>query len=557
MKDVIYIDIEDDITAIIGKVKAAGTKIVALVPPKRIGVLQSVVNLKLLQRAAGSVDKHVVLITSDASLTSLAAGLKMPVAKNLQSRPEIPNVPNAPVANEEVINGEELAVGEVAKSLSGDQPIKRTAAEDISEQIDLKNAANPTPVAAVASTAPATKPGLKLNSKPQGASKIPNFDIFRKRLFLIIGGGALLIMVLVWAFAFAPHATVTITAKTTAVNIDRTLSLKPSLQQSDVPGLSLKPNVQQLKKSVAAEFDATGSKEIGNKASGQVTVTNCEFTQGFTIPAGSIFTAANGKQFKNAQPVSLSGYTQQSKCNDTAKAVTVEAATHGPEYNISAQSYTISGISGEVTASGAEMSGGTKETVTVISQGDVDKAKDQLAQQDTNAAKAELKKQFKEDILIIEESFMTEVGKPAASPAVGEQAKRAKVTVETTYTLIGLPRDDVKTILTTVVNDALKDKSDQQAYSLGENTIMFQNFEKRDGGNYSTRLVTTGYIGPKINTEELAEKLVGKRYGEIQAVVNEIPGVNNVDIKFSPFWVTTAPSKDKIDVRFTVANEAK
>src|ERR1051325_6917294 len=91
-KDVIYIDIEDDITAIIGKVKEASNKIVALVPPKRVGVLQSAVNLKLLQKAAKAADRRVVLITSDHSLMALAAGLSLPVARNLQSRPEIPKM---------------------------------------------------------------------------------------------------------------------------------------------------------------------------------------------------------------------------------------------------------------------------------------------------------------------------------------------------------------------------------------------------------------------------------------------------------------------------------
>ena len=41
-KDVIYIDVDDDVTAIIGKIKNTNEKIVALVPPKRSGVLQSV-----------------------------------------------------------------------------------------------------------------------------------------------------------------------------------------------------------------------------------------------------------------------------------------------------------------------------------------------------------------------------------------------------------------------------------------------------------------------------------------------------------------------------------
>ena len=47
-KDVIYIDVEDDITAIVGKVKASKERIIALVPPKRVGVLRSAVNMRLI-----------------------------------------------------------------------------------------------------------------------------------------------------------------------------------------------------------------------------------------------------------------------------------------------------------------------------------------------------------------------------------------------------------------------------------------------------------------------------------------------------------------------------
>ena len=65
-KDVIYIDVEDDITTIISKIKASKERIIALVPPRRIGVLQSAVNIRLLARAATSADKRIVLITNDS-----------------------------------------------------------------------------------------------------------------------------------------------------------------------------------------------------------------------------------------------------------------------------------------------------------------------------------------------------------------------------------------------------------------------------------------------------------------------------------------------------------
>src|SRR5690554_2542218 len=111
-KDVIYIDIEDDITSIIEKVKEAGSKVIALVPPKRAGVLQSVVNLKLLQRTAEADDKRLVLITNDRSLTALASGVQIPVAKNLQSKPELAPVAALAVDDEEIIDDDTLSVGD-------------------------------------------------------------------------------------------------------------------------------------------------------------------------------------------------------------------------------------------------------------------------------------------------------------------------------------------------------------------------------------------------------------------------------------------------------------
>ena len=74
-KDVIYIDVDDDVTAIIGKIKKAKEKIVALVPPKRAGALQSAVNLRLLERMAKTDKKQLVLITNNAALVGLAAKL--------------------------------------------------------------------------------------------------------------------------------------------------------------------------------------------------------------------------------------------------------------------------------------------------------------------------------------------------------------------------------------------------------------------------------------------------------------------------------------------------
>ena len=86
-KDVIYIEPEDDITDILEKIKKTKNKIVALVPPKKAGVLRSAVNIKLIAKTAARSNKTTVLISSDESLMKLAMAANIPVAKTLQSKP--------------------------------------------------------------------------------------------------------------------------------------------------------------------------------------------------------------------------------------------------------------------------------------------------------------------------------------------------------------------------------------------------------------------------------------------------------------------------------------
>jgi hypothetical protein len=92
----LYVDVDDEITAIIERVKSAKGGIIALVLPKRATVLQSIVNMRLLKRAAESEKKNLVLVTSEASLLPLAGLVGMHVAETPSSKPTIPPRPDMP-----------------------------------------------------------------------------------------------------------------------------------------------------------------------------------------------------------------------------------------------------------------------------------------------------------------------------------------------------------------------------------------------------------------------------------------------------------------------------
>ena len=115
-----------------------------------------------------------------------------------------------------MIDGGKLAVGDMADSA------KRSKKSDEDSAVDN----------AIADANKKESKGLDSLKKMVKKPKVPDFNTFRKK-FLLIGGGALLLIVfLVWAIWFAPHATVVISAKTTSMTVSDTVSLNETATTS-------------------------------------------------------------------------------------------------------------------------------------------------------------------------------------------------------------------------------------------------------------------------------------------------------------------------------------
>lgn len=549
-KDVIYIDVEDDITAIIGKVKDAKHKVVALVPPKRIGVLQSTVNLRLLARAASQSDKHLVIISNNSALIALAAAAKLPVAKNLQSKPEIAEIAALDIDDgEDVIDGAQLPVGELARTagMSSQQivtvsnPAIDTAIEENAAEDTIKRALPP---------APGQMPG---KARTKSGIKVPNFSDFRKKLLLIIAAGVLLIGFLVWGIFFAPRATVLITARTSDSSVNNAISLGNDLT-TDLVANTIKTTTQQTKKASSVEFEATGSKEVGEKATGAVKLSKQSLSS-VTVPAGTQLTTIGGLAFATNAAVTLPAATADpscfpSFCPQTAN-VDVTAAAGGSKYN--ATSGGLSGAPSGVSASfTGPTAGGTDKTIKVVTQDDIQKAVEQLKTQNTDAIKKDLRTKLG-DVVVIDQSFKIDQAAPVSAPALDQEVAvgvKPKLTSEVTYGLSGVAKNELNDYLDAHYAKQLDGIKDQRTYNNGLSNVTFTNLNPIDTG-FTGNIVATAKIGPKIEDSVIKDSAKGKRYGEIQSSLEAIQGVDNVDVKFWPFWVNTAPSDvKKINVEF-------
>lgn len=538
-KDTIYIDVDDEITSIIEKVRSSSDKIVALVLPKRAGVLQSIVNMKLLKRSADTQKKRIVLITSEAGLLPLAGAVGLHVAKTLQSKPAIPAVPDGPELEKE-------APEEVAEPpLDPEKPVGELAGlapttDEETIEVDNDDVAASAAAGAVAKSA-----------KPPKGLRIPDFNKFRLRLILGGLGAVLLIVGLYMANFVMPAAKITIKTDTQTVNAALKFTSSPNVKEFDEEKSIVPATIKEVKKTDSQKAQATGQKDLGEKAKGKVTLAlkDCS-VDAVTVPAGTGVSTDN-LTYITTQPATLNSVKIGGNCqnnsfpNISTKTVEVTAQNAGEQYNISdGRTFSVSGYSSVTGSNGDDMSGGTSKVVKVVSQGDVDGLKQKIIDGLTTNAKEELRQQFKSEGLIpLEDTSQT--GQPVviSSPNANEEAQEVSLSVTMTFNMQAVKEEHIAKL----VEASVKDKIDTSRQKISDNGLdngaVFQINERRPNGDVTYGLQTLVTAGAQIDTEALKKEIAGKKGGDVKNLIQGRPGVKDVAVDFSPFWVNKVPKK--------------
>lgn len=540
-KETIYIDIDDEITGIIEKVRASDKKIVALVLPKRATVLQSIVNMRLLKRISDDSKKSLVLVTSEAMVLSLAGIVGLYIAKTLQSKPHIPTAatenPTATAIENDTSVEEDPEID--PKTPVGELVSEEAIEVDNDDNLEVKDDV----VTVAADKAKKSKKNKKL--------KVPNFDTFRKKL--MFGFGILVLLVIGWYVMFKalPRATIIIQTDTTSTGVDVTFTASTTAKTVDTEAKIVSAINQELKKENIQKVPTTGEKNLGEKAIGSVTMTtstDCA-TPVSVVSAGTTVSSAN-LNFITSESASFSpSGLEDGKCIFESNDVPVVAEQAGGQYNLSARTYSVAGF-GSVIANGTNMTGGTDKIVKVVSQSDIDTAKTKALEQNTDVIKAELSGALdKQGYVSVPETFVNSEPVVSSTQNIGDEATEVTAKVVVTYTMFGAQKAGIKTL---VENEAKKqiDTSRQSITDDGMNSATYQIFDRQPNGTTRMNIKTTVVAGLQLNADQVKQEVIGKRRGEIQGILNQ-PGIKDVEIKFSPFWVTkVSTNPNKITIIF-------
>jgi hypothetical protein len=493
--------------------------------------------MKLLKRTADGAKKHLVLITSETGLLPLAGAVGVYVAKTLQSKPEIPVAPSKAdqEEHEEAVNMNDAPEERLDKSRPIGEYVAPTVATGAAvtedEAIDFDNDA---PVAAVAAKSPKGKKDRKFS--------IPDFNKFRT--WIILGGATFVLLILFWyvGFVVMPKATVTVKTDSSAVNTNVDITFDTTAEAVDVDAGVVPAKVQSVQKTVSQEVPATGQKDKGTKSSGKVTIKNCGASE-VTIPSGTAV-SANGLTFITQSRIDLDDGKFGGVCKASGEhiaTVDVVAQQAGEQYNLDARSdYQVAGQSNTVTANGTAMTGGTSVIIKVIAQADIDNAKQKITAQDTTPIKLELNQGLKDQGLYAADgTFAHAEPEVTTSAKVGDEAENVTVTQKTTYTMAGAKEGDLKKIIANEVNKEI-DPTRQTILDHGLTEAVFR-LQNQQATEMLVALEATAVAGSDLDLTNIKKQIAGKKANDAKEIISEYPGVTDVKVHYSPFWVSSIP----------------
>jgi hypothetical protein len=556
-KEIVYVDVDDEITAIIDKVQSAKGKVVALVLPKRATVLQSIVNMKLLKHTADNAAKNLVLVTSEAGLMPLAGGVGLHVASTPNSRPEIPPAPAGPDDELEdadepfsIIDGNAddeapdfdpkkasaKTVGELATASAAADG--KAGIERIDEAIDMSDDAEAVADAAV----PEAK--AKKNRK----LAVPNFDSFRKKIALGVLVLAVLIVGYIFAFVVLPKATVTISTDSSTITTNQNLVLDTTAKALTTSNGIIPAVALAQPKTDTQQAAATGQVNNGDKASGSVKFSTTVCAPNLTqtpsdIPTGSSITY-NGHTYITQQNTSFayngpaSGNCLSYKgSSDTA----IQALRGGADFNTdNSVSFTVTGSSASAKGSAT---GGTDNITKVIAQADIDGATAKIKADDTSSVKQQLISGLQaKGVQAVTSTFLAGDPQVTTSARAGDTADSVTVTAVTSYTMLGVKKSDLVTLVDANVDKQI-DKSRQVILDDGVASAKFSQQTPGSATGANVALEAKSVAGPHIDTAQLKTKIAGMKSGDVKSLIKQTPGVTEVQVKYSPFWVGSVPKK--------------
>lgn len=554
-RETIYLDNDEEITSVVDKLKKTDYSAIDLVIPKEALILQSVVNLKLLKKQAESLGKEITLVTTDKVGKKLAEQIGIPVV----GKPgETPKEVHMSESDKEMVA---VAAGAAAASAVEATSHKIEAdEEDLGEEIEFKKESDDGMLEDTNEVVGDDEAEEKIEKSSEIEPPKPLGKDIKKKRFkrALIGIGFLSLSLFIAGYIYLPMARIKVQLAAEKKEVDFTFTADKSYTSVDT-GAQVIP-AQEITAELEAtyQYTATGKKDAGTKATGNVTVYN-RSGSAKTINSGAKIVSSGGLVFViTGSNVNVDGATVDGGGNvipGSVSGVPVTANANGDQYNIGATNFTFADTTTyplQSASSAAAFTGGTTKQINVVTQTDLNTAKEDAQKQIEQALLQKAIETSDRNQRIVDKAYKIEVISADPSPAVGGEGTQFDLKVKAKITALAFTEDDLTKLAESVLGDQIgSGKEIVEKSSLTAAAEFIEgDFTK---GTVKIKVNGEAYIATKIDDNAVKIEIANEPDDTALNYLKSIDGVENATIeKQFPSFYKRIP---RINANITITKE--
>jgi hypothetical protein len=313
---------------------------------------------------------------------------------------------------------------------------------------------------------------------------------------------------------------------------------KVDYESYSIPSITVKEEAL----STSRTGEATGEAKRGVKAKGAVTVFNTTSNPISLVTGTKITSVATSKVYVLLENVSI----EASKVDDNgaieakySSDVSIEALEVGSEYNVGDSEpktkFTIDGYESDKVYAQRfkEISGGTSESYTVVSEENVKALKDKIVPDLKQEGLTKIKSFVPTGYILLEESVLFEEETVKPLPEVGAEAKDKTFTlsVEAKITAFAVKSKDLEDISSVILGE---EDSDKVVSNISE--IKIANVKITDT-KVSFDVSFKGTIGGTFTEDQIRQTLGGKSVKNARSYLSSQSDIENYSVSFSPSFL--------------------
>lgn len=323
-----------------------------------------------------------------------------------------------------------------------------------------------------------------------------------------------------FAYWYLPSAEVSVFVSPKSFNQNLSFSVNLGGSGLDVSGKMVPGNYVEIEKTVSIEKDTTGAKRIGDKATGQITISTVG--PAVTLSKGTVFSAGTLK-FTLDRDVKVASGSGPSEPGRNIEPALVTAVDIGTDHNIAANTiFKIGKLQTTDAKNEKAFSGGTSREVSAVSASDL--------QDLLNQAQTELKSQAREAVLgqvssdevLVTDNSDVIVLKKDYSSKVGEEAKIVSLNMAGKVKYVVINRSGIVKLI-----EAQGQIPEGFTLSSDKLTIDAKSI-KQESGTYDVTVQTT--LLPKVDPQKLIGEIAGKTPQKAHNVLSETPGFVKAEV---------------------------